>query len=144
MRTFFNFSTKGKLLPFLVVAALLAGSLGLIYFSRIRKKLTDQNNRKIIQDLIEPDTAPFLTEEKIKLILKEALVKVGRFGSEPVFELVSSKRVSWPDGSLGCPEPGMVYTQQVVLGYRAVALVGGEQVEIHIDALKEVGIVCQE
>ena len=29
---------------------------------------------------------------------------------------VSAQAVSWPDGSLGCPQPGMVYTQVMVDG----------------------------
>lgn len=31
-------------------------------------------------------------------------------------DLVEVQSVSWPDGSLGCPQPGMMYTQMVVDG----------------------------
>ncbi|MFI8630972.1 hypothetical protein ACIGEP_00070 [Microbacterium sp. NPDC077663] len=34
--------------------------------------------------------------------------------------LVSSERVEFSDGSLGCPAPGMSYTQAIVEGYRVV------------------------
>jgi len=33
-------------------------------------------------------------------------------------EVVESISVTWPDGSLGCPEPGMNYTMALVPGYR--------------------------
>ncbi len=33
-------------------------------------------------------------------------------------EVVESIVVTWPDGSLGCPEPGMNYTMALVPGYR--------------------------
>ncbi len=32
-------------------------------------------------------------------------------------ELVEARPVVWPDGSLGCPEEGMMYTQALVDGY---------------------------
>jgi hypothetical protein len=31
-------------------------------------------------------------------------------------EIVSAEVVTWPDGSLGCPEPGVSYTQALVEG----------------------------
>jgi hypothetical protein len=31
--------------------------------------------------------------------------------------VVRAQAVQWPDGSLGCPEPGMMYTQAIVDGY---------------------------
>lgn len=36
------------------------------------------------------------------------------------------QRVTWPDGSLGCPKPGMMYTQALVDGYW-LELAGGPQ-----------------
>lgn len=32
-------------------------------------------------------------------------------------QLVDARAVTWPDGSLGCPEDGMMYTQALVDGY---------------------------
>jgi len=42
-------------------------------------------------------------------------------------EVVESISVTWPDGSLGCPEPGMNYTMALVPGYR-IRIKSGEQV----------------
>lgn len=46
-------------------------------------------------------------------------------------EVVSVEEVTWPDGSLGCPEPGMVYTQALVNGQRIVLLAEGIEYEYH-------------
>jgi hypothetical protein len=45
----------------------------------------------------------------------------GRLGVEPSeIEVVMAERVTWPDGSLGCPEPGVSYTQALVEGSKVV------------------------
>jgi hypothetical protein len=45
----------------------------------------------------------------------------GRLGASPeAIEVVSTEEVTWPDGSLGCPEPGMSYTQALVDGSKVV------------------------
>lgn len=39
---------------------------------------------------------------------------------ESSIEVAEAKRVTWRDGSLGCPQPGMMYTQALVEGSRVV------------------------
>lgn len=39
---------------------------------------------------------------------------------EAVVELVRAESVVWRDGSLGCPQPGMMYTQALIPGYWVV------------------------
>ncbi|PWB98227.1 hypothetical protein [Homoserinimonas hongtaonis] len=41
-------------------------------------------------------------------------------------ELVSAEAVTWNNGALGCPKPGMNYTQALVEGMRVVVTAGGE------------------
>lgn len=44
-----------------------------------------------------------------------------RTGADPAaFEMVRSEAVTWNDGSLGCPRPGVAYTQALVPGYWVV------------------------
>ncbi len=43
-----------------------------------------------------------------------------RVGSAGRVLVVSAERVTWPDGSAGCPRAGMVYTQALVPGTRVV------------------------
>jgi hypothetical protein len=45
--------------------------------------------------------------------------------------VVSAEEVTWPDGSLGCPEPGMGYTQALVAGFRVVLEIGGDELNFH-------------
>jgi len=47
------------------------------------------------------------------------------------FELVSAQAVTWPDGSLGCPKPGMQYTQTLVPGYRIQVRAKGQLFDYH-------------
>ena len=39
--------------------------------------------------------------------------------------------VTWPDGSLGCPEPGMMYTQALVDGFFIQLQVGDQSYNYH-------------
>ena len=45
--------------------------------------------------------------------------------------VVSAEAVTWPDGSLGCPQPGMMYTQALVSGYRIVLRAGDTVLNYH-------------
>ncbi len=47
-------------------------------------------------------------------------------------EVVLGQFVIWADGSLGCPEPGMVYTQALVEGYRVVVDAAGRIVDYRV------------
>jgi len=46
-------------------------------------------------------------------------------------ELVTEEPVTWSDGSIGCPEPGMSYTQALVEGYRIVLAVDDTEYRYH-------------
>ena len=45
--------------------------------------------------------------------------------------VVSAASVTWSDGSAGCPEPGMMYTQALVPGYRIVLRAGDQVLNYH-------------
>jgi hypothetical protein len=45
--------------------------------------------------------------------------------------VVEASRVTWRDGSLGCPRPGLLYTQALREGYRLVLQAGGTTYEYH-------------
>lgn len=45
--------------------------------------------------------------------------------------VLTAEAVTWNDGSLGCPEPGMMYTQALVDGYRVVVEAGGTEYHYH-------------
>ena len=41
------------------------------------------------------------------------------------------EQVTWRDGSLGCPEPGLMYPQVLMPGYRIVVASAGSVLEYH-------------
>ncbi|WP_147915403.1 hypothetical protein [Ruania zhangjianzhongii] len=43
----------------------------------------------------------------------------------------SLEEVTWPDGSLGCPEPGMSYPQVLTDGYRVILTADGDEYAYH-------------
>jgi hypothetical protein len=47
--------------------------------------------------------------------------------------VVSATPETWPDASLGCPQPDMLYAQVVTPGFRVIVEVAGEQIEFHTD-----------
>jgi hypothetical protein len=49
-------------------------------------------------------------------------------------EVVRAESVTWSDGSLGCPKPGMSYTQALVPGYRVILKAGGQELDYHAAA----------
>ena len=48
-------------------------------------------------------------------------------------EVLSVEEVTWPDASLGCPEPGKVYAQVLTPGYRIVLKAQGRTYTYHTD-----------
>lgn len=48
--------------------------------------------------------------------------------------VVVAEAVTWNDGSLGCPQPGGLYTQATVPGYRVVLELAGQRYSYHADA----------
>lgn len=51
--------------------------------------------------------------------------------AEGDIEVVAADHVTWPDGSIGCPQPGEMYTQALVDGYRIVLRADGDEVVYH-------------
>lgn len=61
-----------------------------------------------------------------------------RLGIDPSgVEVVSVESVIWPDGSLGCPQPGMAYTQVQVDGALITLNAGGRTYEYHVGGSRD-------
>lgn len=67
--------------------------------------------------------------ELLQAIVAEAADDAGVEPDE--VQVLTADAVTWSDGSLGCPEPGMAYTQALVPGYRVVLEIGGEELNFH-------------
>jgi type III secretory pathway component EscV len=46
-------------------------------------------------------------------------------------QVVKAEAVQWSDGSMGCPQPGMMYTQALVPGYQIILSVAGQEYDYH-------------
>ena len=47
--------------------------------------------------------------------------------------VVSATEQQWSDGAMGCPQPGQMYTQAIVPGYRVVMQANGNRYAYHSD-----------
>lgn len=54
--------------------------------------------------------------------------------AESAVVLGQAEQVTWNDGSLGCPQRGQMYTQNLVSGYRIVAITTAGQMVYHTDS----------
>ena len=54
--------------------------------------------------------------------------------AESAVVLTRAEQLNWPDGSLGCPEPGQVYTRVLVPGFRVVAKTVAGEMLYHTDS----------
>jgi glucose/arabinose dehydrogenase len=61
--------------------------------------------------------------------------------SEEEISVVSVEAVEWPDASVGCPQPGMMYAQVVTPGYLVVLEAGAKRYEYH--ASPEHFLLCE-
>jgi len=50
---------------------------------------------------------------------------------EGQIEVVDVRDVAWRDGSLGCPQPDMMYTQVIINGMKIILSVDGEEYHYH-------------
>lgn len=56
-----------------------------------------------------------------------------RSGSDPsAITLIGAEAVIWNDGSLGCPQPGMVYPQVQIEGYHVILRVGDRNYDYRV------------
>jgi hypothetical protein len=64
-------------------------------------------------------------------ILKEAAALANVFREQLV--IVRAERALWNDGSLGCAQPGCMYTQALVNGYWIIIKAGGQTYDFRAD-----------
>lgn len=70
-----------------------------------------------------------VSPELLGRILADAKERTGASADE--LRVVVAEAVTWSDGSLGCPQPGMGYTMALVPGYRVVVEAGGVEHHYH-------------
>jgi hypothetical protein len=69
----------------------------------------------------------------LELVTQKALADASRRTGVALsaLKVVSAERVTWSDGSAGCPAPGMAYTQALVSGFRIRIQAGKELLHYH-------------
>jgi hypothetical protein len=75
----------------------------------------------------QPQPPGPVPQDLLGQMLEEAAAIAGVSVSEVTVE--RSAAVTWNDGSLGCPEPGQLYTQALVDGYWVVLRAGGRELD---------------
>jgi hypothetical protein len=60
-------------------------------------------------------------------LARRALVK------HEAITVVSATEQQWPNGAMGCPQPGQMYTQALIPGYRVVLKAGEDKYAYHSD-----------
>jgi hypothetical protein len=69
----------------------------------------------------DTSTMPGNPQDQLPIVAPAVSDLADRLGAPPEdIEIVSAEEVTWPDGSLGCPEPDMSYTQALVDGSKVV------------------------
>lgn len=70
---------------------------------------------------------------ELQSIVKETLADAAKRTERDVstLKVLSAEAVTWLDGGLGCPEPGVMYTMALVPGYRIRIQAGAEVLDYH-------------
>jgi len=68
-------------------------------------------------------------ESVTEAVLADAVQRTGV--DRESLKVESAQAVTWADGSLGCPQPGMNYTMALVPGYRIVVRAGEQTLDYH-------------
>lgn len=76
--------------------------------------------------------SPALSSQQLPVVTAVMADLAKRSGvSVSAISLTSLSSAEWPDGSLGCPRPGIMYSQIVTPGYRIILSAGGQTYEYH-------------
>ena len=80
-------------------------------------------------------TVPVVTGEVPSDLLESIMADAtSRVATESSIIVVRAQSVTWSDGSLGCPEPGVSYTQALVDGYWVVLDADGQMLDYRVSA----------
>jgi hypothetical protein len=106
------------------------------------KRLQDPiDNTLRVPPVAEPVTIASVPRELRRVVVADAAKHLDVPESSVV--LTRAEQVTWSDGSLGCPQPGMGYSQALVPGYRIVARTAERELTYHTDT-QATAVRCQE
>lgn len=80
----------------------------------------------------EPVVEPIPEELMVQTLVDlQNRLQLGALSAED-YTVIRAEAVTWPDGSLGCPEPGVMYTQALVDGYQLIIEANGEMYDYRL------------
>lgn len=87
-------------------------------------------------EAVPPPEDVAVTQPVPASLLQNAREHLARISRAPVdqIEVVSAEPQVWPDGAMGCPQPGLTYTHRPVEGYRMVLRAGGRDYDYRVAA----------
>lgn len=88
----------------------------------------------------QPSISGDVPEDLVRQVVEDAALRAGADPNEVAITLAEA--VTWSDGSLGCPKPGMAYTQALVPGYRVVIEAEDEEMSYHASSSGDF-VFCQ-
>jgi hypothetical protein len=96
-------------------------------------------------DPLQPRGVPVATAAMPREVRRAVVADAARRFevAESAVVLSAAEQVSWSDGSLGCPEPGRMYTQALVPGYRVTATTPMGRMRYHTDSRGQV-VTCAQ
>jgi hypothetical protein len=83
-----------------------------------------------VPSTVDPPVTGEVPEALLAQVLAAASTLTGVLATEIV--VLRDQAVTWPDGSLGCPEPGVMYTQALVPGYWVALDADGEMLDYRL------------
>jgi hypothetical protein len=84
----------------------------------------------VMSDQAAPDSRGATVPDALRsAVLADAVRRAGNPSAHAA--LASAELVTWPDASLGCPQPGVGYTQALVPGWRMTVQAGGVSLLYH-------------
>lgn len=98
------------------------------------------------ESTMSPATPAPITGEAPQDVLDKVLADLEqRLGHKPSqVEILRSEFVTWNDGSLGCPKPGVYYTQATVDGYWIVLKADGKTYDYRVANSQSTPVLCTE
>ena len=86
-------------------------------------------------DMPKDPPLPIPTNPGLRALTESAKADLAQRLSVPAsqIEFKESKEAFWPDPSLGCPQPGILYAQIPTPGYIIILVHSGNEFEYHID-----------
>jgi hypothetical protein len=75
---------------------------------------------------VEKSVASNVSDEVPQKLMDKVRADLTVRVNNAAIELSSAKYVTWSDGALGCPKPGMMYTQALVSGYQLIFSADGK------------------